>query len=151
MKRTTANSWLEVLALVTYDDYFTYFLHLHLPHTAYPSHLRIIGHEGHEPTVNPTLLWDTPNQVVKHVGDARSVVVLVQAPLSRAAPYPFDLIWTVILNAVILKLTNLRIGFFYGSQACGLHWLLPRQRVDSTWDLLRTIYLGISRDQPPLV
>ena len=63
--------------MVTYDDYFTYFLHLHLPHTAYPSHLRIIGHEGHEPTVNPTLLWDTPNQVFKHVGDARSVVVLV--------------------------------------------------------------------------
>ena len=78
--------------MVTYDDYLRYFLHLHLPRTAYPSHLRIIGHEGHEPTVNLTLLWDTPNQVFKHVGDARSIVVLAQAPLSRAAPYPFDLI-----------------------------------------------------------
>lgn len=78
--------------MVTYDDYFRYFLHLHLPRTAYPSDLRIIGHEGHEPTVNPTLLWDTPNQVFKDVGDARIIVVLGQAPWSRAAPYLFDLI-----------------------------------------------------------
>ena len=85
--------------MVTYDDYFRYFLHLHLPRTASPSHLRIIGHEGHEPTVNPTLLWDTPNQVFKHVGDARCVVVSAQALSNHLALYPFDLIRTIILNA----------------------------------------------------
>ena len=48
--------------------------------------------EGHEPTVNSTLLWDMPSQVFKHVGDARCVVVLAQTPSSRSALYPFDLI-----------------------------------------------------------
>ena len=54
--------------------------------------------EGHEPTVNPTMLWDTPSQVFKHVDEARCVV-LAQAPSSHAALYPFDLIRTIILNA----------------------------------------------------
>ena len=46
--------------------------------------------EGREPTVNPTLLKDTPSQVFKHVGDPRRVVVSAQGPPSRAALYPFD-------------------------------------------------------------
>ena len=32
----------------------------------------------------------------------------------------------------LLKSTNLPVSFFYGSQACGLPWLLSRQCVEST-------------------
>ena len=46
--------------------------------------------EGHEPTVNATLLKGTPSQVVKFVSDARCVFVSSQASSSRAALYPFD-------------------------------------------------------------
>ena len=48
--------------------------------------------EGREPTVHPTLLKSMPPQVFKHFGDARCVVVTVQAPSSHAALYSFDLI-----------------------------------------------------------
>ena len=108
------------------------------------------------PTVNPTLLKVTPSQVFKQVSDARCVVVSSQAPLSPSALYPFDLIWTVILNAwagvpkhfyelCLLKLTNLPVSFFLESQACGLPWLLSRQCVDSTWDRWRTVSLQVFR------
>ena len=48
--------------------------------------------EGHEPTVNPTLLKGTPSQVFKQVSDARCVFISSQAPSSRVALYSFDLI-----------------------------------------------------------
>ena len=48
--------------------------------------------ESPEPTVNPTLLQGTLSQVLKYVGDARCVVVSAQAPSSRAALYPFDIV-----------------------------------------------------------
>ena len=44
--------------------------------------------EGCEVTVNTTLLWRTPSQFFKHVGEARCVVVSAQARSSVAALYP---------------------------------------------------------------
>ena len=41
-----------------------------------------------------------PMLVFKHVGEARCVeLISAQAPMSHAVLYPFNLIWTVILNA----------------------------------------------------
>ena len=48
--------------------------------------------EGREPTVYLTLLKGTPSQVFKRDVDARCVVVSAQAPSSRAALCPSDLI-----------------------------------------------------------
>ena len=48
--------------------------------------------ENPEPTVSQTLLQGTLSQVLKYVGDARCVVVSAQAPSSRAALYPFDIV-----------------------------------------------------------
>ena len=55
--------------------------------------------EGCEPAVSPTLLWGTPSLIFKDVGDASCVVVSAQAPSSCVVLYPFDVIWTGILNA----------------------------------------------------
>ena len=53
--------------------------------------------------------------------------------------------------ALAFKVDEFTCKFLLRKPTCGMPWLLSCQCIDSTWDLLRTIYLGFSRDQPPLV